>query len=293
MRVINESRIDFKYQGSIQSPIITKTIFSNIVTTTIVKNTLVVKKQVDKISACMYDILFYTIEISNINNEIINNVTLKDMLPIGIKFINNTLFVDGVINRCESPIKGISLGCIEAKAIIIITFKAVISNDYYLKKIINSCNITFDYIDNIEKPPVQISIYSNDTITVCKDSLFKQFMVNNKINIPSSNGSIDFLIGVETEVEIISTKIVNYIVNPKIHNLIFIGILKYKICYMHRGRIHTVLCIQGFSTTLLVPNGVKYFKKINVKVYNEDTSYILINKSNLFIGNSLLIKIVA
>ena len=68
-------------------------------------------------------------------------------------------------------------------------------------------------------------------VTICKDNLFKQFMVKNKINISDLNGNIDFLIGVETEVKIISTKIVNYVINTKTHNAIFIGILKYKIYY--------------------------------------------------------------
>ena len=45
MKVINESRIDFKYKSlSSKVLLLQKPSFSNIVATTIVKNTLVVKK---------------------------------------------------------------------------------------------------------------------------------------------------------------------------------------------------------------------------------------------------------
>lgn len=48
MRVVNECRVDFKYRLTEDSPLVTRTNFSNLVSTEIVKDMLHVEKFVDK-----------------------------------------------------------------------------------------------------------------------------------------------------------------------------------------------------------------------------------------------------
>lgn len=291
MRVINKSRVDFKYKASPESPVITKTVFSNIVTTTILKDTLSVKKYVDKDMASIYDILAYRIEIHNITDNNIMNLALKDCISKDIKFINNTVYINGVINRCLDPSKEIKLGTLLSKDKITITFKVVVCSGLSLKKIINSCRVTFDYIYNIEEPPHKAQIYSNNAITILNDNLFKQVIINSDINIPKTKGHIDIFLGIKTDANIVDTKIINCNFNSEMRNIIVIGSLTYEVYYIHNNRLCIFVYTEGFSTNLLVPKGVEYFKKIEIKNYKEDTSYFLKNESNLSVNTSLLIKI--
>jgi uncharacterized repeat protein (TIGR01451 family) len=291
MKVINESRVDFQYRFSNKSPIITKTIFSNVVYTNIVKNPLRVKKYVDKTSASIYDILFYTIEISNIIDEGIDNVILIDFLPKGIKFINNSLKIDGVLYRCANISSGILLGTIAAKEKVEITFKAVVEDIFLLKDFVNYCAVSFNYIYNVEVPAVKVSINSNEVVTVCEDNLFKQFIVDNKVHIPKYKRTKHDIFGVKTEIKIIDTKIITRISNSEWCNILFLGVIKYRLYYVFRGKLYDYVSVKGFSTILSAPRGAAYFNKIDCEIIEEDTSYIISNKSNLYVSTSLLIKI--
>ncbi|MGL4570419.1 MAG: DUF11 domain-containing protein [Clostridium sp.] len=291
MRVINESRIDFKYRFSSESPVITKTIYSNIVYTTIVRNCLLVKKSVDKKVASHYDILKYKIEISNISCDKINNVKFKDCLEDGIKFISNTVVINGKLKKCCNPMEGIPLGTMYQADSIIISFKAVVDKRFYKGILSNYCIISFDYIYNIEKPPLCFNIESNKADTICKNDLFKQCMVKKKIKVSSVCGKIDKVLKIESEVNVIKSKVLNCIVNEDLLNVLLICSIKYKIYYVNNSKKRIFITSRGFSTNVVIPRGVEYFDKISIQIENEKTSYIIMNRSDIFIANSLLINI--
>lgn len=293
MRIINESRVNFQYRNSSDSPIIAKTEVSNRVTTEIIQDTLLVKKFVDKSIAAVYEILLYTLEITNITNSKVKNILVKDIISQGVRYINNTLHINGDMKRCLNPQKGIFIEEIQPNEKIIVNFKMVIDKTTASNLIMNLCNVTFDYIYNIEKPPIEVMVDSNEVKTVKKDDIFKQFLVNSKFNINKCGKKISSIIWISSKVTIIENKIINCLVKANMRNLIVTGFIKYKIYYVSRGKLLSCVWNEGFSNTLIVPKGIEFFEKqdIKVKAKVESTNYILIDKCKLFIATSILIKL--
>jgi len=288
---MNVTRVDYKYRKSQESPIITETKFSNTVYTTILNKNIVVRKSVDKSKASPYDILCYKIVIINVSNETVNNIKFKDILPEGIKFINNTMVINGALCRCFNPACSINLGSLASKGKIIITFKGILDRCTRSKVIENHCVVKFDYIYNVEKPPLKNTVKSNESITSCEDDLFKAIMIKENIKLINVSGCDGCFIGIKTKAKIIKVKIVEYAPNPKMCNVVLIGKIIYSAYYIYGGKLCISKTIKGFSTVISVPRGVEYFKNIKVKVSNEDTSYVCRDKLNLLISTSLLIKL--
>jgi len=291
MKVTNISRVDYKYRMSQESPIIAETKFSNTVYTTILNETIVVQKSVDKSNVSPYDILCYKIVIINISNETVNNIKFTDILPEGIKFINNTMYINEELGRCFTPISVINLGSLGSKGKIIITFKGIVDRCIMYECIENHCVVKFDYIYNVEEPPLRNSVKSNESITRCKDDLFKAIMIKDNIKLPDLSGCNGCFIRIKTKTKIIRVKIAEYAPNPKMCNVVLIGKIIYAAYYIYGGKLCIYKTIEGFSTAILVPRGVEYFKNIKVKVLNEDSSYVYRDKSKLLISTSLLIKL--
>ncbi|MEG0671713.1 hypothetical protein [Clostridium sp.] len=291
MKIVNESRIDYQYRYSAVSPVVINTIISNKVATTVVNNTLCARKEVDKCHGSMYEILNYRIKIENISSERVNNVSFKDSLPHGVRFINNTLSINEKIVRCLCPMEDIYIGYLDSKEIVIIKYKAVVYHLCCLQTLGNPCVVFYDYIYNVEEPPIKVSTKSNKVMTEMRDNLFKQIIVDNKVQFPNSLRIRNGFKGIDVCAKVIEVKILKCITNADRYSVILIGVLTYRIAYIYQCKLREIIDVKGFSTILSVPNGVKYFKKVGAKADVEDTSYIFTSDDKILISTSIIIRL--
>lgn len=280
MKIINKSRVDFKYKASCSSPIIAKTIFSNTVDTTIIKDTLTLEHSINKQYVSIYDTLLYKIVITNISDEVVKNINIKEVLPSGIKFIENSVFVNDIHYKCCNIVKSCDLGNLDINSKFIITYKCVVGcfNSNILD---NYCVASFDYIYNIEKPPLRFSLKSNDNIIVVKNNVFKQIILYTRLNISNINNLIKQSKVINVKINIIETKLINYPLDNNMINLILLGSITYRICDYAK--------IEGFSEVILLPRGAKYFNEICVETYKENINYFVKNNCEIFISVPALI----
>ena len=109
MQIINQARTDFEYRLSLKDPIIRKTTLSNKVQTDIIETMLSSKKSADKRLINLFDILTYTITITNIGSLNLTNIYFQDILPNNLKFITNSLIINGKKINCLNPLELIKL----------------------------------------------------------------------------------------------------------------------------------------------------------------------------------------
>lgn len=121
--IINQASITYKYTTD---PSLPNNVFKSITTnsTQTIVNTPIINatKTCDKVYVTFADILTYTIIVTNTGSVSANNLVLKDTLPVGISYVNNTLTVNGVSNS-GTP-SSISIGTLPSGSVTTITFNA-------------------------------------------------------------------------------------------------------------------------------------------------------------------------
>ncbi|MDK2563818.1 DUF11 domain-containing protein [Romboutsia sedimentorum] len=294
MRVINECRIDFKYRLSPQSPLVAKTTLSNIVSTDIVKNILKIEKFVDKKNTYYFDILTYTIDIYNISDYLVTDVFFRDKIPLGTEFIQNSVEINNIKVRCLNPQYGFCIGDINSGYKKSITFKVVVLPLCFCEIIKNYSIIEHDYIYNIEKCPARVPIQSNRVYTKVNEKVFKQLSID---NILTTCDPILKIVDSNVSIEILQTKLVNTPSNDiygecksNICMLIVIGSIDYEMIFKSKFQKSKLLRDKfGFSCYMLVPVGIEYVNKNNIKIIIENASSNLINKNTVFINTNILL----
>jgi len=280
MEIINQSRVDFHYRLLPSGPVICNTLFSNIVKTTILEKLVVAIKKVDKSTACIYDTLTYTICIINKSMYNISNVFFQDVVPIGEKFICNSVKVNNYNYKKLNPNCGFYIGTIKPFSTCVILFKVLILQHTIGKTIKNYAEITYDYIYNLEKPPIRVSIKTNITCTTVQNSLFKQSNISNKFKFRNACICFEDIISISTRISIVRTKILDtpegislegvYLTGSKI---LIIGTANYRVSYFNRQSCKK--CFQkfigGFTSSIIIPKGINYTSKVEFNISTENT----------------------
>lgn len=284
MYVLNKCRVDYKYRLSSCSPIVSKTVSSNMVSTQIIREKLKVVKFVDKDVAGLFDSLKYTIVIYNISNDVLSNIFFKDDIPKGTIFIENSVTINNIKNRCINPNKGFYIRRLKAEEKVKIAFKVIILKPKF-PCITNNCNIEYDYIYNIEEKPIKRLKVSNLVETMYKDNLFKEVLLRDCIHLCDN---IDSIIKIRCIPKIINAKLINCYVKDKC-GLLILGKLNYIIFYKSNNKVYFSEYISGFSICMLVPKSTIYLNEIDIKI---DLEYMCskINKNSIFINSLFLIS---
>lgn len=284
MKIINECRVDYKYRLTSQSHIISKTVFSNIVSSQIIKNTLKLTKSVNKELIFPFDILIYSIIIENISGGIVNNIFFKDEIPKSTRFIENSVRINNIKSRCLNPQKGFFINKIGIKDKIEVSFKVLVTPTNYYNLLENFSEIEYDYIYNIEKPPYIVKNESNKVITKYEQKIFKQITVGNSLK---TFYRIDKIIDWKYYIYIIETKIIR---NPKpnLYTLLIIGKIDFKVMYKSNNFKKCIGDIFGFSTCMSIPAGIILGNKDDINCDIEDLSITLVNSNTIFLNTSLL-----
>ncbi len=295
MRVVNECRVDFKYRLTQDSPLVTKTNFSNVVSTDIIKNMLDIEKFVDKNSTYAFDILTYSIVITNVSNFTVTNVFFKDKIPKGTIFIENSVKVDNIKKRCLRPDNGFYINKINYRSSVIIKFKVIVLPQYFIHPITNFSTIQQNYILNIEEVPVRLNIDSNIVSSEFQRKVFKEINICENIRLKKD---ISKILKFEVDIKVISTKLVDSPINRIIQknksnmcNLVVIGYIDYKIHFLSKNKkdnnTNIIRYKFGFSSYLMTPIGIAYIRNENIKVNVNYASVNLINKKLIFTSTNL------
>ncbi|EGT5164232.1 hypothetical protein C9H52_17975, partial [Clostridioides difficile] len=165
---------------------ITKTTFNDVFSNDANGSIIKVEKYVDKKCASVFEILTYTIIVTNTSRYKTGNIFFKDYISKYIEFINNTVKVNGIIKRGLDPQQGFYIGRIDASCKKIISFKSVVLPNSAHRIIKNSANIYYYYKCNLDKFPTRISIESNRVYTNVNKIVFKQLNISNTLKAPKN-----------------------------------------------------------------------------------------------------------
>ncbi|MBU3161126.1 DUF11 domain-containing protein [Clostridium frigoris] len=301
MEVTNQCRVDFNYRPIPQGPVISNTIFSNTVKTIIIEKLVIAVKKVDKPNACIFDILTYTVCLKNKSMYYVSNIFFQDIVPCGVKFICGSVKVNWIKNKKADPNKGFYIGTLKPFSKCFVSFKVVVL-PLTLKLVLkNRAFITYDYVYNLEKPPIRVTIKTNMTYTTVKNILFKQINISNKFGIQNPYICLNNLIKISTKVNIIKTKFVDtpmgiseegaYLTGSKI---LIIGSVKYSITYLDRefSRICSEKFIKGFSTSIVVPKLICYSAKPEFNIIKESKLNTPLKDKRFEVDTTLLIFLI-
>ncbi|GAA0706900.1 hypothetical protein GCM10008904_15930 [Paraclostridium ghonii] len=297
MRVVNECRVDFKYRLTHDSPLVTRTNFSNVVSTDIVKDMLKIEKFVDKKCTYAFDILTYRIVITNTSNFTATNIFFKDKIPKGTIFIENSVQVDDTKKRCVRPDKGFYINKISYRSSVNIKFRVIVLPLCFIEPITNFSIIQQNYTYNIEKEPVKLNIKSNIVSSNFEKKLFKQLSLDNNIKLKKN---ISEIINFEANAKILNTKILDSPINKSYKknkgnmcNLLVIGFIEYKIYFLSASKTNNDINLMkykfGFSSYLMAPIGIVYINTENIKVNVKYAFVNLINKNLISTSSNIFI----
>lgn len=162
----NIASIDYSYFGG--SILKTVSIDSNLVDTVIREGKVTLEKKVNKDVALVGDVLTYTINVKSVGNIEVNNLVLKDIVPLDTEFIDGSVVVNGVNYKSLNPEKGINLGTIPASLTHTVSFEVKVLNLPSSGEIINKSTASYDVFVNPNGPSVKENVISNDVITKIK-----------------------------------------------------------------------------------------------------------------------------
>ncbi|MGL5153254.1 MAG: DUF7507 domain-containing protein [Clostridium sp.] len=130
---------------------------SNIFVTTVMNATISNQaggftKKVSKAYADVSDVLTYTFYLENTGNTVATNVILTDTIGNGMKFIDNSASVNGIIALGENPEDGITVGNIAPNEIVTVSFNVQITNIPSVNPIPDIGVVNYDYTVDPESP---------------------------------------------------------------------------------------------------------------------------------------------
>ncbi|MGL4850379.1 MAG: DUF7507 domain-containing protein [Clostridium sp.] len=98
------------------------------------------------------DIVTYTITIPNEGNTAVNNVVLKDTIPVGTTFVANSATVSGVQNSGNPEITGIQVGTINPNSSVTVTFKVLVVSIPPTNKLDNQARLGYSFTKDPANP---------------------------------------------------------------------------------------------------------------------------------------------
>ncbi|MEG0295193.1 MAG: hypothetical protein RR620_00660 [Clostridium sp.] len=162
----NISEVIISYKQNPDSPIITKTAYSNEVITYDPNATLTIVKAVDKPYAIVGDVLNYSFTVANSGNTAAINTLFADYLQGEISFVSGSVSINGASRPDYNPESGFTLGTIQSGQVITIEFKAIVDSLPIPNTVINNATTSFSYYVDPTQQPITKNVTSNTVTTV-------------------------------------------------------------------------------------------------------------------------------
>ncbi|MGL4849982.1 MAG: hypothetical protein ACRC28_13860 [Clostridium sp.] len=160
---LNNSKFSFNYNiqsFSLSNYSVSNDVYTKVVPLALNSASLLLEKYIDTIGAVVSETVTYTINTSNTGSILASSVSLKDILPDGLTFVQGSVTIDGVPSQ-ESPLTGINLNNLAKGQSKEVKFKAVVNVLPNINPAQNKAIATYTYISDPLSPPVSGSSESN------------------------------------------------------------------------------------------------------------------------------------
>ncbi|MGR5967544.1 DUF7507 domain-containing protein, partial [Bacillus paranthracis] len=163
--IINSATVTAAFQLTPQEPIITFIVNSNIVRIPVQFVNATVTKNASVSSAYFNQYFDYTVRITNTSEISLLNISLQDTIPVGLQFINGTVF----INEERSPLANPNIGFLvatnlEPNETIIVLFTVQVISPPVTNEFKNTANISLQLQVSPTDPPITVTVTSNENI---------------------------------------------------------------------------------------------------------------------------------
>ncbi|CEH32906.1 DUF7507 domain-containing protein [Romboutsia lituseburensis] len=162
----NTSEVTMTYKQSPDSPVITKTIYSNTVITYDPYAQINLVKTADKSYAAVGETLTYSFTATNTGNTAAINTLFADIIQSEASFVPGSVLVNGVSKPDYNPQTGFTLGTMQMGQVVTIEFKVTVNSLPVPNTIKNNATISFIYYVDPTQQPVTKTSTSNTVTTV-------------------------------------------------------------------------------------------------------------------------------
>ncbi|RDY28493.1 DUF11 domain-containing protein [Romboutsia weinsteinii] len=164
--VPNMSEATLTYQQTPNSPIITKTVYSNEVNTYVPYAKLNLTKNVDKSYASVGETLTYSFTATNTGNTNVFNTFFSDTLQTELSFVTRSVYINGISKPSYDPQVGFDLGNIVVGQSVTVSFKAKVENLPNPNSIKNNAITSYSYNIDPNGQPITRTTTSNTVTTI-------------------------------------------------------------------------------------------------------------------------------
>lgn len=162
----NTSEVTLSYKQSPDSPLITKTVYSNTVKTYDPYAEITLVKSVDKSYAVVGDILNYSFTASNIGYTSAINTLFTDTLQSEVTFVPGSVYINGISKPTFNPQTGFTLGQIERGQVVNIQFQVTVNSLPSPNTIKNNAKTVYSYYVDPAQNPITKTAMSNTVTTI-------------------------------------------------------------------------------------------------------------------------------
>ncbi|MGL5245432.1 MAG: hypothetical protein ACRC7R_09695, partial [Sarcina sp.] len=163
--IYNNIQLIHSYLPDPNGSVITNTMSGNTVETIINKAQLSVVKTVNKVYAQVGESLIYTVTMTNIGTVTLTNINFGDNITSYLKFVNGSVYVDGINYSNYNPNNGFSLGSLNPNEIFTITFTTNVTGVPQIGTVVNVSIVSYNYEMYPNSPIISQSVYSNSVET--------------------------------------------------------------------------------------------------------------------------------
>ena len=162
----NISEVTLTYKQSPDSPVITKTVYSNEVKTYIPFAKIDLIKTVDKLYSTVGNTLTYSFTATNSGNTTAMNTLFTDILQTEATFVAGSVMVNGVSKPDYNPTTGFTLGTMYTGQVVTIEFKANVNSLPNPNTIKNNATTSYSYYVDPTQQPISKTSTSNTVTTI-------------------------------------------------------------------------------------------------------------------------------
>lgn len=162
----NTSEVTLTFKQSPDSPIITKTVYSNEVKTYIPVAKIDLNKTVDKSYAGVNDTLTYSLTATNNGNSTAINTLFTDIIQEEASLVAGSVIVNGISKPDYNPEIGFTLGTMYIGQVVTIEFKVKVNSLPNPNTIKNNATISYSYYVDPTEQPITKTSNSNIVTTI-------------------------------------------------------------------------------------------------------------------------------
>lgn len=162
----NTSEVTMTYKQNPDSPVITKTVYSNTVITYDPYAQINLVKNVDKLYSAVGENLTYSFTATNTGNASAINTLFADIIQSEASFVPGSVLVNGVSKPNYDPQVGFTLGTMQIGQVVTIEFKVKVDSLPVPNTIKNNATTSFSYYVDPTQQPITKTSTSNIVTTV-------------------------------------------------------------------------------------------------------------------------------